>query len=117
MPQPQPGIVPEPRQHARFLILRVREPQESAPAVARVLAGMPRLTATVGALDRRAKLVCAVGIGPDFWNSLSPQERPKGLRPFTATDNKGKKAPHTGGDLLFHIISKRRGLEQRPSTR
>lgn len=110
MPQPQPGIVPEPSQHARFLILRVREPQEDAPAVARVLAGVPGLTARVGSLDRRAKLVCTVSIGPEFWDSLSPRKRPEGLGPFMAIDNKGKEAPYTGGDLLFHIISKRADL-------
>ncbi len=110
MPQPQEGIIPEPSEHARFLVLRVREPAAAAPAIARLLGRTPSIAGKVGALDRRAKLVCTASLGPDFWDVVSPKKRPKGLRPFIAIDSGGKRAPNTGGDLLFHIISKRPDL-------
>jgi len=110
MPQPQAGIIPEPNEHARFLILRVREHAEAAPAVAKFLARVPARVEKVTALDRRAKLVCTVSVGPKFWKALSPNRRPRELRPFKAIGVNGRTAPNTGGDLLFHIISKRPDL-------
>jgi putative iron-dependent peroxidase len=110
MPQPQAGIILEPNEHARFLILRVREPAETAPAVAKFLARVPSRTKKVSALDRRAKLVCTVGVGPEFWDLVSPHKRPKGLRPFQAIRIDGRTAPNTGGELFFHTSSKRLDL-------
>jgi len=110
MSQPQAGIVPEPSEHARFVILRVAEPTKHAQRVAAFLGGIPPITAKVAALDRRAKLVCTVGVGPEMWNVLSPRKRPQKLRQFPAITNQGRRAPSTGGDLLFHIISKRADL-------
>ncbi len=107
MAQPQVGIVPEPSQNALFLILRVCNPTQDGPAIARVAAQVPSLVAKVGALDRRAKLVCTVSFGPDFWDVVSPGKRPRGFRPFKALDVGRRRAPNTGGDLLLHIISKR----------
>ncbi len=110
MPQPQAGIIPEPTEHARFLILRVTEPAKAAPAVGRLLARVPASAAKVAAMDRRAKLVCIVGLGPEFWDALSPERRPSELRPFKAIGVNGRTAPNTGGDLFFHTISKRPDL-------
>ncbi len=110
MAQPQTGIIAEPTEHARFVVVRVPEHAESRSQVARVLARVPAITEKVGAVDRRAKLVCTVGVGPEFFSILSPHRRPKGLRPFKALEIDGRTAPHTGGDLLFHIISKRSDL-------
>jgi putative iron-dependent peroxidase len=78
--------------------------------VARAIARVPSITEKVGALDRRAKLVCTAGIGPEFFTILSPDRCPKGLRPFKTIAIDGRTAPNTGGDLLFHIISKRADL-------
>jgi putative iron-dependent peroxidase len=110
MTQPQAGIIPEPSQYALFLIARVRDPATNGPAVARVAAGVPSLVERVGALDPRAKLVCTVSFGAEFWDVISPDKRPRGLRPFPAIEANGRSAPNTGGDLLFHIISKREDL-------
>jgi porphyrinogen peroxidase len=110
MSQPQPGIIPDPSEHARFVILRVPERTKSARLVARFLGRVPALAAKVTALDRRAKLVCTVGIGPELWDSVSPRKRPRHLRQFAAIKREGRTAPSTGGDLLFHIISKRPDL-------
>lgn len=110
MLQPQAGIIPEPTEHARFLILRVREPAAARPVVAKFLARVPASAAKVSALDRRAKLVCTVGVGPEFWDFVSPHKRPKGLRPFQAILIDGRTAPNTSGDLFFHTSSKRPDL-------
>jgi porphyrinogen peroxidase len=110
MGQPQTGIIAEPTEHVRFVVLRVREHAGSRSQVARVLARVPAITEKVGAVDRRAKLVCVVSIGPEFFSTLAPHRHPKGLRPFAAIESNGRTAPSTGGDLLFHIISKRSDL-------
>jgi porphyrinogen peroxidase len=39
-----------------------------------------------------------------------PARRPAGLRPFKPLAAEGRSAPATGGDLLFHIISRRHDL-------
>ena len=110
MSLPQAGIIPEPSQHALFLILRVRNPGQDAVAVARAVAGTPALAAKVAAMDRRARLVCTASLGAEFWDVIVPARRPKGLRPFTPIDVGGRRAPNTGGDVLFHVISQRRDL-------
>ncbi len=110
MAQPQPGIIPAPSPCALFLILRVHEPAVNGPAVAKVAAQVPTLVKKVGASDRRAKLLCTVGFGSEFWDVVSPGRRPASLRPFKAIEASGRSAPSTGGDLLFHIISRRHDL-------
>lgn len=110
MTQSQSAILPQPSRSALFLVLRVRDHVRNAAAVARVVARVPSLTVKLGALDRRARLVSAVGIGAEFWDKLSPGKRPRGLRPFKPLTADGRSAPSTGGDLLFHIISERHDL-------
>ncbi len=110
MPSPQSGIVPEPSHNALFAVLRVCEPTHNGPSVATILAGVPALLDSLGASHRDAALVGTVGFGSGFWDVISPARRPAGLRPFTALDSRGKTAPSTGGDVLLHILSKRRDL-------
>lgn len=110
MPQPQSGIIPEPSPHAQFLIWRVSDAGASGREVARIAAGIPALINKVDALDRRAKLVCNISFGPEFWDVISPNKRPVGLRQFKALSAGGRTAPKTGGDLLCHILSKRPDL-------
>ena len=110
MPQPQKGILPEPNQNALFLILRVRDAATNGAAVAKVLADTPALVDAIAANDTGAGLVCTVSIGPGFWDVISPGKRPAGLRPFPAVQVAGRTAPSTGGDILFHMISKREDL-------
>ncbi len=104
MSKPQAGILPEPSEHARFVILRVTEPAAAAARIAKALSRIPALTEKLAATDKRAKLVCTIGIGSEFWSLMAPRRRPKGMRPFLAV---GTRAPNTGGDILFHILSKR----------
>ncbi|MFN8546109.1 MAG: Dyp-type peroxidase [Candidatus Binatia bacterium] len=110
MSPPQTGIVPEPGPSALFLILGVPDPQASAPAMARAIAGVPALATKVAGLDPRARLVATVSIGPALWDALSPSARPAGLRPFRAMSGDGGSAPATGGDFLLHLTSRREDL-------
>jgi putative iron-dependent peroxidase len=110
MPTPQAGIIPDPSPSALFLILRVLDPAINGKAVAKVAAGVPTLVEKVSAVDPRAKLVCTVSFGSEFWDVISPGKRPAGLRPFQAIDADGLRAPSTGGDVLIHILSKRHDL-------
>ena len=97
MSPPQSGILPAPGPSALFLVLRVRTPEEQAVTVARVVARVPALTRAVAGLDPRARLVSTVGLGSEFWDVVSPGKRPLGLRPFTALEVGGRRAPRTGG--------------------
>lgn len=110
MPDPQSAILPEPRESALFLVLGVRDAVAQCQSVAHVLARTPSLTEELAALDPRAQLVSAVGIGSDFWNLVSPRRRPAGLRAFRSVAADGRVAPATGGDILFHIVSGRHDL-------
>jgi porphyrinogen peroxidase len=110
MPTSQAGIMPAPNPNALFLVLRVRDPEKNGKAVAKVAAGIPALVEKVSVVDPRAKLVCTVGFGADFWDLISPGKRPAGLRSFKAIEANGRRAPSTGGDILLHILSKRQDL-------
>lgn len=110
MTRPQAGIVPEPGKAALFLVLEVRDAARDGRAVCREVAGVPRLTAALAKLDRRAKLAGTVALGAGFWDAVSPQRRPRGLRPFTPLAWAGRRAPATGGDLFVHVTSERADL-------
>jgi porphyrinogen peroxidase len=107
VPEPQSLIIPQPGATRLYLVLKVKNPAANTRAVARVVTGVPALTAEVGGFDHEAKLVSAIGIGSEFWDLVSPQKRPKLLRPFKAIEAEGRSAPATGGDLFLHVISKR----------
>ena len=110
MPRPQPGFIPAPSRNALFLVLRVLDPEKHGQSVARGAAGIPASTEKLGAADPRAKLACTVSFGSEFWDVISPKQRPAGLRPFRAIAAQGRTAPSTGGDLLLHILSMRHDL-------
>ncbi len=110
MSQPQSVIIPLPNPAALYQVLRVGNRAANGRAVARIAAGLPALTAEVGAIDPGAELVSAVGIGAELWDAISPNKRPRLLRPFKAISAGGRSAPATGGDLFFHIVSRRGDL-------
>jgi putative iron-dependent peroxidase len=110
MSKPQAGIVPEPGPNALFLVLRVRERARHGTSVARVASGVPSRAQKLARTDPRAKLVSVVGFGPELWDLASPGRRPRGFRAFRPIEAGGRRAPGTGGDLLVHILSRRRDL-------
>ncbi len=83
MLQSQAGIVPNP--NALFLVLRVCDSATNGKAVAKVAAGVPALIAKVGVFDPRAKLVCTVSFGSQFWDVISPQFEKMGNRSVART--------------------------------
>jgi len=108
--QPQAGILPEPNRFALFLILQVPDAKTNGRAVARLAARILEMTHRQGKLYLQSKLVCITGFGSEFWDVVSPDKRPAGLRPFKSIAVEGRSAPNTGGDLLFHIISQRQDV-------
>jgi len=109
-PEPQSGILPEPASSALFLVLKVDDPQADARGIARAVAAVPAVAAKLAAMERAARLVATVSIGPELWDVLSPERRPAGLRRFRALEVDGRRAPNTGGDLLLHVTSRRPDL-------
>ena len=101
---PQTGILPEPSPAALFVVLRITDLGQDTRRVGKILAGVPGLVAKA---DPTARPVCNVGIGSEFWDILSPDQRPAGLRRFRSLEVDGRRAPNTGGDLLLHLIAKR----------
>ena len=108
MSQPQAGILPEPSPNALFLVLRVRDPAQSGVAVAQAASRVPSQSQKLARRDPRARLASVVSFGPELWDVVSPGSRPRGFRPFRAIEAHGRRAPDTGGDLLVHILSRRR---------
>jgi putative iron-dependent peroxidase len=100
---PQPGILPEPSAHARFVVLRASDPLAAAKAAG----GIPGLTAKLSALDEGARLCCTVGLGPELWDRISPGKRPAKLAQFAPLGSGTLFAPSSGGDVLLHILSRR----------
>ena len=107
---PQEGILPAPGPAALFLVLRVGDPARDAKAVGKILAGVPAAAAKIAAAEKGSRLVANVGVGSDFWDVLSPDRRPAGLRRFRSLEVAGRRAPATDGDVLLHVISKRHDL-------
>jgi putative iron-dependent peroxidase len=104
---PQDGILPRAPASAVFLVLRLRDRVAGADPAARALAKVPELARTIGRLDPRAGLISVAGIGPELWDRLSPDRRPRALRPFPAQDTAAGRAPATGGDLLLYTAAGR----------
>lgn len=98
-------------------MLRVPDAATNSKAVAKIAASIPTFTTKVSEIDPRAKLVCTVSFGSQFWDAISPQKRPAGLHPFKAIKSGPLSAPSTGGDVLLHILSKRHDLNFELATR
>lgn len=110
MAEPQSAILPEPNQSALFLILRARDRARDAGRLAAVAAGIPARTAKLARSAPPARLVSAVGFGPELWDAVSPGSRPRAFRPFRPIEAGSLRAPATGGDLLLHAVSRRPDL-------
>ncbi|WP_081690842.1 Dyp-type peroxidase [Conexibacter woesei] len=98
--------------HAIFLVLSVRDDDESLATAREVVSGIADFVKTVGFRSSEARLSCVVGIGRALWDRLRPDgPRPIDLRPFNAIRGEnGHDAPSTPGDVLFHIRSERADL-------
>jgi putative iron-dependent peroxidase len=110
MPEPQTVIIPEPGNFALFLLLSAKEPECEGRRVMRTLARLPFFSDDLAAAAREAGLRSGVGFGPDYWDALSPRQRPAGLHPFKPLTAADHSAPATGGDILIHLTSHRHDL-------
>lgn len=105
--EPQSGILPQPRESALFLILRLSDRARDGAEVARIAASLPARIASLSKRRKTSRLVGVVGFGFSLWETLSPGRRPARFRPFTKLASEGRIAPATGGDLLVHLVASR----------
>ena len=104
MPTPQPGVLSAGNAHAYFLTCTVAEGAERT-ALSKAIRDLLPSVRALATKEKRARLLCTVGIGSELWERLSPARRPAGLRPFHAVKANGRVAPATGGDLFLQITS------------
>jgi putative iron-dependent peroxidase len=94
-------------QAAIFLVVTVGGDKAALSSVASVLGELDGLVKNVGFRDLSGRLSCIAGIGAGLWNRLSPNRRPRELKPFAPIEGAAHSAPSTPGDLLFHIRAER----------
>ncbi|MDX8459542.1 Dyp-type peroxidase [Mesorhizobium humile] len=94
-------------QAAIFLVVTVGTDRAALATVASVLGELDDLVKNVGFRDLSGRLSCIAGIGAGLWNRLSPNRRPRELKPFAPIEGAAHSAPSTPGDLLFHIRAER----------
>ncbi|MBN9547494.1 MAG: Dyp-type peroxidase, partial [Alphaproteobacteria bacterium] len=92
---------------AIFLVVTVGGDKAALSNVASVLGQLDDLVKNVGFRDLSGRLSCIAGIGAGLWNRLSPDRRPRELKPFAPIKGSAHSAPSTPGDLLFHIRAER----------
>ena len=92
---------------AVFLVLAAAEGDDALGRIRDVLGAVGDLVKNVGIRDLGGRLSCVVGIGSALWDRLSPDRRPKELRPFASVHGPVHTAPSTPGDLLFHVRAER----------
>lgn len=92
---------------AIFLVVTVGSDQAALSTAASVLGELDDLVKNVGFRDLSGRLSCIAGIGDGLWNRLSPNRRPRELKPFAPIEGAAHSAPSTPGDLLFHIRAER----------
>jgi putative iron-dependent peroxidase len=92
---------------AIFLVVTVGSDEAALSKVASVLGELDDLVKNVGFRDLSGRLSCIAGIGADLWKRLSPDRRPRELKPFAPIKGSAHSAPSTPGDLLFHVRAER----------
>ena len=95
---------------AIFLVLCIRQDEESYAKVRGFCADLSGLVRAVEFRDVEAGLTCILGIGSDAWDKLFGARRPAELHPFQEIRSGNRHAVATPGDMLFHIRAKRPDL-------
>jgi putative iron-dependent peroxidase len=106
---PQTVVAPLTRA-AIFLVVCIRQDQNSYATVRSFCADLAGLIRAVEFRDIEADLTCIVGFGSDAWDKLFGSPRPAGLHPFQEIRSGSRHAVSTPGDILFHIRAKRMDL-------
>jgi putative iron-dependent peroxidase len=96
---------------AIFLVVTIQPGDEGDAAMRAMGEDIGALVRSIGFRDLEGELSCVVGIGSAAWDRIvapaPPRARPTHLHPFQAIESKGRIAPSTPGDLLFHIRATR----------
>jgi putative iron-dependent peroxidase len=95
---------------AIFLVLCVRQEQDTYALLRSFCADLAGLVRAVEFRDIEAGLTCVVGYGSDAWDKLFGSPRPAELHPFQEIRSSNRHAVSTPGDILFHIRAKRMDL-------
>lgn len=106
----QSGVIAEANSDAQFITLNVVRSADAVAHVRKVLAEIPATEAKFRQQYPDADLHITVAIGSEYWDQLSPAQRPAGLTAFPTFSNGEIHAPHTPVDLLLHIRSERHDL-------
>lgn len=106
----QSGVTAEANTDALFVTLNVNPETDSIAKLRQVLSDIPATELSFRARYVEADLHITVAMGSEFWDRLSPAERPSQLIAFPALTNQNISAPHTPVDLLLHIRSERHDL-------
>ena len=110
MPMQQSGITPDANTDALFLVLSIKNSQESKPVIRETLSRIPELTKALSDSYPQARLSSTVAIGSYAWDQLFTEKRPAELTPFKPVADGDRSAPATPGDILLHIRSDRHDL-------
>lgn len=105
MAREQLGICAEANLHASYLLFNALEGQEAL--LRQKLARIPLLLARLAEHFSETQLTGVVAIGANYWDSLYPDARPRGLQafPFAANDNLA--LAEVWADLLIVVRSDR----------
>ncbi|WP_051088422.1 Dyp-type peroxidase [Amphritea japonica] len=106
----QSGVIAEANTDALFITLNVAPTTDAIVNLRQVLSGIPATELSFRQRYPEADFHITAAIGSEFWDRMSPDQRPAELVPFPALNNQLLVAPHTPVDLLLHIRSERHDL-------
>ena len=106
----QSGITAEANADALFITLKIARTHEASGKLRRILAEIPATELQFRQQYPDADMHITVAIGSEYWDQLSPEQRPAQLTAFPALSSGAINMPHTPVDLLLHIRSERHDL-------
>lgn len=101
----QPGICAEPSLHALVVLLHITS--EDVRKVRQTLALFPQHSEQLANRFSEALLTCTLGVGEPYWDVLSPNSRPEGLKNIPDYIRSEHPLPVTPFDLVLVIRSDR----------
>lgn len=111
----QSGVTAEANSDAQFITLNMVRSTAAVAHLRQVLAEIPATEAQFRQQYPEADLHITVAIGSEYWDQLSPTQRPAELTAFPTFTHGDIHAPHTPVDLLLHIRSERHDLNYQAS--
>lgn len=111
----QSGVVAEANTDAQFITLNMVRSADAVMHLREVLAQIPATESQFRQQYPEADFHITVAIGSEYWDQLSPAQRPAELAAFPVFSHGNVNAPHTPVDLLLHIRSERHDLNYEAS--